>query len=165
METKVLNIDTKGIEQKLTSLGAKKVFDNVRTITYFQNPKENQKPSLKLTEEEKLKLSYQNDQGDEEIKLFVSRKAECVALLGHLGYVPISEVKARRISYEWMGIDFDIGEFLQIPAFLEIDLGDSKFTLEDIFQKLDLEKNEKIQMSTPETFKKYKLDYFELFKI
>jgi adenylate cyclase class 2 len=108
-------------------------------------------------------LSSQAD--GKEIKLFVSRKEECISLLQTLGYIPVSEVKARRISLEWQGIDFDIDEFPQIPPFMEIDLGESKYTLQDILQKLYLEKNEIGEMSTPDVYKKYGIDYFNLFKI
>ena len=148
-ETKVLGVDAKTLTEKLDALGAKKVFDAIRTITYFQNPKDSKEPFLKLTEEgDKLKLSSQDFNTRAETKLFVSRKKECVELLKTLGYVPVSEVKARRISYEWEGIDCE-----------------SKYMLQEILQKLSLEKNETGEMSTPEIYKKYKLDYFVLFKL
>jgi adenylate cyclase class 2 len=162
-ETKVLNVDVRNLISKLIKLDAEMVFDNIRTITYFKNVKDDREPFLKLTEEEKLKLSSQMD--GKEVKLFVSRKEECVQLLHTLGYEPVTEAKARRISYEWEGIDFDIDEFPQIPAFLEIDLCESKYTLQDILKKLNLEKNERGEVSTPDIYKKYGLDYFGLFKL
>jgi adenylate cyclase class 2 len=166
METKVLDINTRELEEKLISLGAKKVFDNVRVITHFNNSQENREPFLKLTEEgEKLKLSSQNHQTRKETKLFVSRKVECIELLKTLGYAPVSEVKVRRISFEWEGIDFDIDEFPQIPAFLEIDLGDSRYSLDDILGKLNLKENERGEMSTIDIYNNYGLNYFDLFKL
>ncbi|MEK7066294.1 MAG: hypothetical protein AAB965_01830, partial [Patescibacteria group bacterium] len=124
MEIKILDIDTQAIEARLVSLNAKKTFQGLRTITYFKNDKDNMEPFLKLTEEnEKLKLTSQNRENREEIKLFVSRKEECMKLLASLGYFPLSEVKAKRTSYELGTIDFDIDEFAGIQAFLEVDMG------------------------------------------
>lgn len=166
MEIKVLDVDSNIIEEKIFSLGAKKVFDDTRVITYFSH-KDIKVPFLKLTEEgEKLKLSSQNNETHEEVKLFVSRKEECIKLLGTLGYFPVSEVKARRISYELGSIDFDIDKFPEIPAFLEIDLGESPdISLEQILTNLGIEQNKKGQMSTPDIVKLYGKDYFEFFKI
>jgi adenylate cyclase class 2 len=166
MEIKVLDIDIEAVETGLASLEAKKVFDSERTITYFKN-ESNVEPFLKLTEEgEKLKLSSQNPGTNQEIKLFVSRKEECIQLLASLGFTPISEVNAKRISYELGTIDFDIDEFPEVPAFLEIDLGDKpSLTLDELLSKLGLGGNQKGQMSTPEIVKHYGKDYFELYKL
>lgn len=167
MEIKILDVDAADLESKLESLGAKKVFDAIRTITYFKNERDTAPPFLKLTDEgEKLKLSSQNNQTHEEIKLFVSRKNECAALLATLGYLQISEVKAQRISYELGSIDFDIDLFPHIPAFLEIDLGETPaMTSEEVFSKLGLTQNKKGQFSTPEIFSEYGKNYFEEFKL
>lgn len=136
-------------------------------ITYFKNDRDQKDPFLKLTKEgEKLKLSAQNDVTSEEVKLFVSRKEECVGLLGYLGYKVISEVSARRISYELGTADFDIDMFPGIPVFLEVDTGtNSDFKIEEIITKLDLNTNKRGEMSTPEIFKLYGKDYFELYKV
>ncbi len=162
MEIKVLDVNTESLETKLVSLGAKKVFDDIRTITYFKNSKDTREPFLKLTEEgEKVKLSSQNDTSHEEVKFFVSRKDECIQLLATLGYTPISEVKAKRISYEFGSIDFDIDAFPGIPVFLEIDMGEnSTITSGELLSKLDLQNNKMGQYSTPQIFEMYGKDYF-----
>ncbi len=166
-EIKILDIDPVVVETTLIKLGATKVFDDVRTITYFKNDRDDKGPFLKLTKEsEKLKLSAQDDLTHEEIKLFVSRKEECVGLLGYLGYKVISEVVSRRISYELGTADFDIDAFPGIPVFLEVDMGtNSDLKIEEIMTKFDLVTNKSGQMSTPEIFKVYGKDYFELYKV
>jgi adenylate cyclase class 2 len=166
METKILDIDIQEVEKELLTLGAKKVFDDHRVITYFKN-QEGVEPFLKLTEEgEKLKLSSQNTTTHKEIKLFISRKDECIQLLATLGYRPISGVKARRISYELETIDFDIDQFPGIPAFLEIDLGDNpSMNLDEIVLRLNIKNNKKGQMSTPQIVGTYGKDYFEVYKL
>ncbi len=167
METKVLDINTEATEAGLVSLGAKKVFDGVRVVTYFKNDRDTGVPFLKLTEEgDKLKLSSQNTVSYEEVKLFVSRKEECVALLATLGYKPISEVRAKRISYELDAIDFDIDEFPGIPPFLEIDTGVPPALLQgELLCKLGLESNKKGEMFTPEIVSVYGKNYFDLYKL
>jgi len=167
MEIKILDIDLKDIGRKLLSLNAKKVFDEVRTISYFQNIQDNKEPFLKLTEEgDKLKLSSKVKELDTEIKLFVSRKAECLKLLSTLGYFPISKVEARRTSYELGSIDLDIDEFPGIPPFLEIDMGNNPpITQEKLIAQLGIEKNKRGDMSTPEIVNSYGKPYFEMYMI
>ncbi len=166
MEIKILDIDVEALEQKLLSIGAKKVFDDMRVITYFSNVHDTQEPFLKLTEEGKLKLSSQNDQTHEEVKLFVSRKEECVQLLATLDYLPVSEVRSRRISYELDGIDFDIDCFPGIPPFLEVDMGEnSNVSFEEMLATLEIKNNRQEQMSTPQIVALYGKSYFDLFRI
>jgi adenylate cyclase class 2 len=166
-EIKILDIDVALVESALIKLGATKVFDDIRVITYFKNNRDEKPPFLKLTKEgEKLKLSVQNDVTHEEVKLFVSRKEECVALLEQLGYMVISEAAARRVSYELGAADFDIDVFPGIPPFLEVDMGTtSDLKIEEVLTKLDLNANKSGQMSTPEIFNVYGKDYFELYKV
>jgi adenylate cyclase class 2 len=163
-EIKILNIDIETVCSKLIALGAKNVFDNARIITYFKNNRDVGQPFLKLTEEDKLKLTSQNGQTHKEIKLFVSRKEECVALLETLGYYPVSEVSARRISYELDGVDCDIDVFPEIPAFLEVDVDDTGIVLNDFLAKLGISENTRGVMSTPEIVQSYGKDYFEVYK-
>jgi adenylate cyclase class 2 len=165
-EIKILNIDVMQVQERLIEIGAKKVFDDIRVITYFKNKNDTGQPFLKLTQEEKLKLTSQNLVTHEEIKLFVSRKEECLTLLGTLGYSAVSEVRARRISYEINGIDCDIDIFPEVPPFMEVDMGSSTdFELKDFLLKLNCLENKKEHISTPDLFHAYGKDYFEIFKI
>ena len=139
MEIKILDIDPTTIQNKLEAMGAVKVFDGVRTITYFKNRNEDGPPRLKLTEEHKLKLSVRNSHTQEEVKLFVSRKEECLQLLAALEYDVVSEVKARRISYELNMIDLDVDQFPGIPAFIEVDMGkNTALSFDELINKLGL---------------------------
>ena len=163
-EIKILDVPVEEVESRLLSLGAVKVFDGNRTITYFKDANDSIEPFLKLTEEDKLKLTSQSKEG-KEIKLFVSRKEECVSLLKTLGYDSVSEVSARRVSFELNGIDCDIDVFPNIPPFMEIDMDESNENMEDFLSRLNLEKNTRGVMSTPDILKKYGFDYFEIYKI
>lgn len=168
-EIKVLNVDVSALVTILNELGAKEVFNDDRIITHFDSVDTrfaNQNASMKLTEEGTLKLSYTDivDGQKETIKLKVSRKQETVDMLGKLGLFPISEVIAHRISFEWNGIDFDVDKFPGVPAFLEIDLGDTGMVLEEILKTLSLETNEKGDMSTRDVCQRYGVDYFVAYK-
>lgn len=168
MEIKILDIDPKILSEKILALGGKKVFDADRTITYFKNPdKPNEVARFKLTEEGKLKFSAQQPgTGTEEIKVFVSRKKEFIDVLALMDYFPVTEVVARRMSFELETVDFDIDVFPGIPPFLELDVSaDSKHTRDEIIAKLGLQDNRVVEISTPEVFVLYNRDYFEEFAL
>jgi adenylate cyclase class IV len=168
-ETKVLGVDVESLSVRLFDLGAIQVFNDDRVITHFDSIEGSlaaKNSSIKLTEEGTLKLSYTDivNGQKETIKLKVSRKQEAVDMLAKLGFIPISEVTAHRTSFEWDGIDFDIDQFSGVPSFLEIDLGDSDKSLSEVIELLDLDGNEKGEMSTREVCAKYGVNYFEVYK-
>lgn len=168
MEIKILDIAPDKLSAKIIELGAKKVFDEDRTITYFQ-PKDisDAQTTFKLTEEGKLKFSAQETgTGREEIKVFISRKEEFIKILALMGYMPVTRVVARRISFELGTIDFDIDIFPGIPAFLELDVpADSPLSQAEIITQLELQNNQVVTISTPEVFSRYHKDYFQEFAL
>lgn len=171
VEYKVLNVDPKVVARAMEEIGAKQVYDDVRTITYFDHNDRSLKNAgegIKLTEEDKLKLEHTrkatNGQSDS-VKLFVSRKEEAVEFLRRLGLVPVTQVQARRISYELDKIDFDIDCFPGIPPFMEVDIADSKADLKELLGRLGLGDNEIIVATTPEIFARYGKDYFAVFAV
>lgn len=171
IEWKVLGVNVPDLCTILERMGALKVFDEERIVTSFDDSKHNLIKSskhLKVTEEEKVKISFSQPIGKnskEEVKFKTERKKEVFDFLKRLGYLPIARSKSKRISYEWNGIDFDIDTFPQIDPFLEIDLGDSNKTLDNILKKLELLHLDTVQMSTPEIYEFYGKDYFKIFAI
>lgn len=165
-EVKVLNISLKETCRLIDNLGANKVFDATRTIKHFDyNDKRlsKRKETLKLTEEGTHKVTW--EKGKEEIKFVINNPQAFIKWLAKIGMSQITLVKARRISYEWKGIDFDIDVFPHIPPFLEIDMGTSKSSLKDILKKLHLENNEVLEISTPGIYSRQHKDYFSLFRV
>ena len=165
-EVKVLDISIKETSALLGKLGAKKVFDSIRTVKhldYKDKRLSKHKEMLKLTEEGTHKVTW--EKGREEIKFNINNPKAFIMWMAKMGLRPITSVKARRVSYEWKGIDFDMDVFPNIPPFLEIDRGKSKVSLKEILKKLNLENNEVLEISTPDIYKKYHKDYFSLFKI
>src|SRR5512141_3114408 len=101
-EYKILDVDPSAVSDALNAIGAKQVYDGIRTITYLDHADSSLRKAhegIKLTEEGKLKLEHtrkaQNGQSDT-VKLFVSRKEEAIKFLERLGLKPITHVEARR---------------------------------------------------------------------
>lgn len=173
-EIKILDIDPKEIQSKLEEMGAKKVFDADRVFTTFDTPDRKytaQNTTIRLTEEDKLKLSIRTLKKDgkkDSVKVFTSRKQETVDFLDRLGLSSVAEVKSHRVSYE-LGegnvVDVDIDEFPGIPPFVEIDLEFLPMPLEEFLIKLGLAGREPMDITTEEIYSYYGKDYFELFKI
>jgi adenylate cyclase, class 2 len=171
VEYKVLDVNPAVIAGAMKAIGAKQVYDDVRTITYFDHPDSSFRKAgegIKLTEEGKLKLEHtrkgENGQSDT-VKLFVSRKEEAVEFLKRLDLIPVTQVQARRISYELNVIDLDVDCFPGIPPFMEVDMADADIELKELLGKLGLVENEVIVATTPEIFAHYSKDYFGEFAV
>ncbi len=89
-EIKILGVDVSDIQQKLETLGAKKISDGIRVITTFDTPERkftHEKKIIRITEEDKIKLSvnFPSSQVQKNsIKVFTSRKKETQDFLGQL---------------------------------------------------------------------------------
>ncbi len=165
VETKVLDVEVEPLIQRMRGIGALQVFDAERTITHLDDGTGRlRKKNLKLTEKDKLKLSIDTEEEHSTVKLFVSRKGECIDMFAALGIHPIAVSRARRTSFEWEGVDFDIDQFPGIPPFLEVDVAESAHTLEEVLTTLELVGKEHGMLSTPQIYERYGLDYFERFK-
>ncbi len=136
----------------------------IRTITHYDTldgrlAAENRR--CKITEEEFTKVSMSRlfpDGQQKELKTRVSNKDATVGILEQLGYFPIAEVKAERISFEFNDIDVDIDIFPHIPPFLEIDAPDDMVA--NVLSSLALEHLEQFIGGTPEIYSRYGLEYF-----
>lgn len=174
-EIKVLDVDVDSLIEKLNKLGAKEVYNNTRTIIaldtedkHFLNKEDK---LIRVTDEGSIKVTMHVNQSKpkekEAIKFKTSRLKETLDFFNELGITPISNVKAKRISYELGKIDFDIDKFPEIPAFLEIDteyIEEEGHTIEEILKNLGLESNKIVEMGTEDIHKIYGIDYFEAYK-
>lgn len=175
-EIKVLDVDIIKLVKKLEEIGAKKVYDAERTIITLDTKERkfiNEYDKLiRITDEGSVKVTMHVNQSNpeikEEIKFKVSRLKEPLDFFHELGLIPISQVKARRISYELGNIDFDIDMFPSIPAFLEIDiefLEDEGYKLDELLKNLGLENNKVVVMGSEDIHKLYGKEYFEEYKV
>lgn len=174
-EIKVLDVDIENLTKKLEEIGAKKVYDDVRTIIALDTEDRhflNQKDKLiRVTDEGSIKVTMHVHQSQPEIKEGIkfktSRLKETMDFFHEMGLDPISKVKAPRISYELGKIDFDIDSFPAISPFLEIDIehiNEEGYNVESLLKKLGLENNKVVVMGTEDIHKLYNVDYFEVYK-
>lgn len=174
-EIKVLNVDIESLTKKLDEIGAKKVYDDTRTIIALDTKdkmflKEKDK-LIRVTDEGSIKVTMHVHQSQPEIKAGIkfktSRLKETMDFFHEMGLDPISRVEVPRISYELGKIDFDIDSFPAIPPFLEIDIEhieEEGHTIESLLKELGLENNKVVVMGTEDMHKLYNLDYFEVYK-
>lgn len=174
-EIKILDVNIKELIKKLENIGAKKVYDDNRTIIALDTEDRkylNQYDKLiRVTDEGSIKVTMHVNQSKpdikEGIKFKTSRLKETMDFFEQMGLKPISKVSAHRLSYELGKIDFDIDEFPKIPPFLEIDieyLEEEGYSLDDLLKKLGLENNKMVVMGTEDIHKIYNIDYFEVYK-
>ena len=174
-EIKVLDVDVDSLTKRLEEIGAKKVYDDSRTIITLDTKNREflgQKDKLiRVTDEGSIKVTMHVNQSQPEtkaaIKFKTSRLKETLDFFHEMGLDPISKVNAPRISYELGAIDFDIDMFPAISPFLEIDiehLTDEGYTLESLLEKLGLEGNKIVVMGTEDIHKIYNIDYFQVYK-
>lgn len=175
-EIKVLDINVQELVKKLEKIGAKKVYDDDRTIIAIDTSERmflnKQDKLIRVTDEGSIKVTMHVNQSKPEIKEGIkfktSRLKETMDFFHELGLDPISKVKAKRISYELGKIDFDIDEFPVIPAFLEIDIEfieEEGYTLEQLLKELGLENNKTVVMGTEDIHNLYGKDYFGEYKV
>lgn len=173
-EIKVLDVDIDELTKRLDGMGAKKVYDDTRTILVVDTPDRyfltKKDKLIRITDEGNIKVTMHINQSNpelkSEIKFKTSRLKETLDFFHEMGLDPISEVKARRISYELGKIDFDIDCFPAIPPFLEIDIkhiDEEGYTVDVLLKSLGLENNKVVVMGTEDIHKLYNIDYFDIY--
>ncbi len=135
IEVKVLNVDKQKIEEILTQLGAKQIFDDEITTYFFDfedSSIANAKNVLRLRKEGKQSvltfkkiLSKQSAKVAEEYEVEVSNLPKMQRILELLGLSVTESIQKHRTSYELNDLRFDIDtlekEYAYIPTYLEIE--------------------------------------------
>lgn len=134
-EVKILEVNREKIEQTLTALGAKKVFDgDIQTLFLdFEDRRiVKAKDVLRLRkEEDKAELTYKKVRLTEAVKnaeeytVEVSNIETMRLILENLGLSVTEGMEKHRVSYVLNGARFDIdryfGSYAYIPEFMEIE--------------------------------------------
>ena len=135
IEIKILGIDRNAIEEKLISLGAKKIFDDEIYALYYDfsdHAIKRKGCTLRLRREgEKSVFTLKKDIESAEAKIReeheieVSDFTEMKYLMETLGLNAWLEVTKHRTSYEFRGVHFELDAYQDaysyIPLFLEIE--------------------------------------------
>ena len=126
-EARVLEINKEKLEQKLLSLGAKKIADfNYKRRVYDFTPKDNHKwirlrtdgTNTTLTIKEFVKDSID---GTKEMEIKVSDFEETNKMLNELGYTAHTYQENLRTRYLLDGVEIDIDTWPYIPTYVEIE--------------------------------------------
>lgn len=165
-ELKVLEIDVKKIEEKLITLGAEKLGDNLqRRYVYDFKPIVPHKWIRLRTNGKKTTLTIKEVKdnnsigGTYEKEIEVSDFNSAHEILAELGYTPKSYQENRRITYKYEDIEIDIDFWPMIPTYMEIE-GKSEIDVLNFFKKLDLENPKTTTYSVDLVYKEiYKIDY------
>jgi predicted adenylyl cyclase CyaB len=138
-EVKILEVDRKKIEQTLTGLGAKKVFDgDIQTLLFdFEDGRiVKAKDVLRLRkEQDKTEVTYkkvyatQTAKEAQEYTVEVSNVEIMKKILENLGLTVTESMEKHRVSYTLDHVRFDIdryfGSYGYIPEFMEIEAEDT----------------------------------------
>ena len=138
-EVKILEIDRKGVERRLASLGATKSFDGNIGSVFFDYPDNSIREGgnlLRLRHTDKkafltfkkfVEISSVKSMEEYEVEVCDFEKMRLI--LKSLGLLVTKELKKHRTSYALGGVHFDIdkysGEYSHIPEFMEIEAEDA----------------------------------------
>ena len=159
-EARVLEIDKEKLEERLITLGAKKVadFDYKRKVYNF-NPASRNKWIRLRTDGNKTTLtikeikSYEID-GTLENEIVVSDFEETDIMLNKLGYFSHTYQESKRTRYLLGEVEIDIDTWPYIPTYVEIE-GKSTDEVKDTLKKLELEGNIITSLDVQGVFKEY----------
>lgn len=165
-ELKVLEINIKEIEDKLISLGAIKLGDNLqRRYVYDFKPVIPHKWIRLRTNGIKTTLTIKEVKDNNSIggtlekEIEVSNFESTNEILAELGYTPKSYQENRRITYKYEDIEIDIDFWPMIPTYMEIE-GKSEKDVLNFFKKLELKDAKTTTYSVDLIYKEiYKIDY------
>jgi len=131
IEIKILEINVEEVEKKLKKMGAEKVFEGKVISIYFDfsdKSLEKKGKILRLRQkEDKVILTYKELISQDEAKIMDEYELEVddfssmKRIFEGIGFSPLYEFKKKRITYELNQIHFEIDEYPDVPAFLEIE--------------------------------------------
>lgn len=176
VEVKVRNIDKEEIIEKITELGATKVFAGKVIDFRFDTPDRDlsrQGKALRIRQKgshvylnlKGKKKSKDSIIGRDEIGVKISNFKVMQKILHELGYIKIFELIKYRTEYRFKDINFDIDEYVGLEPILEIE-SDSYEKVQNYMEKLNIHEDDigrvyireileaKKTMSTKEFFEK-----------
>ena len=163
-EVRALEIDKEKLEEKLESLGAKKIADfNYRRRVYNFNPATDGKWIRLRTDGNKTTLTIKEIKSKEidgtiENEIEVSDFDDTNIILNKLGYQSHTYQENKRTRWSLDGVEIDIDTWPYIPTYVEIE-GKSTKDVEDMIEKLNINKEKVTTVDVQDVFKQfYKID-------
>ena len=163
-EITALDVDVKKIEEKLLEIGAIKEGDFFQKRKLYNFHEEYRGRFIRLrTNGIKTTLTIKDKSAKKEIgsvkelEIEVSDFEKTDEILNMLGYEYSMYQENKRTIYKLGDIEFDIDKWPMIPTYLEIE-GKSKEQVEEVIEKLDIDKNKLSLDKVSEIYNKYGLD-------
>ena len=165
-EITVLDTDIKEIEKKLIEIGAVKEGDYFQKRKLYNFHEEYRGRFIRLrTNGTKTTLTIKDKSAKKEIgsvkelEIEVSDFEKTNQIMNMLGYEH-SMYQEKRTIYRLGDVEFDIDTWPMIPTYLEIE-GKSKEQVEEMIEKLSIDKKKLSLDKISEIYKKYGLDIHE----
>jgi adenylate cyclase class 2 len=174
IETKILAVDIKNIQSKMDELKAEKVLETRLTVDWF-GPK-GMKPEdhewylrVRTTSEGKSEMTLKNlptivgnTRHSKEISFTVSDGEKAKELLSTLGLENYAHQEKDRISWKYKDWSFDLDQYPNMPAYLEIE-GQSHEHVQEAIKLLELESYKSIGEGERVLInKEYGLNWFDM---
>lgn len=153
IETKVLEVDPIEIAQKIESIGAEKIKDDLLKVDWFSLPgiDKNAQPwylrirsyssgKVEITWKDEPKL-INNFRKGQEIEVLIDNHEKMKALFESIGLFCYAHQEKKRVSWRLGNVQFDLDTYPNMPSFLEIEVQDEK-DIDIMIKKLNLTKNE-----------------------
>ena len=153
IETKVLEVDSKELIEKLQSFGAEKIQEVTLTVDWFSTPgfdKDHQPWFLRVRSYStgKIEITWKgkhdmlkNVRRVQEVNLLVDDHDKTKSLFEAIGLICYAHQEKKRISWKLDNVQFDLDTYPKMPAYLEIEAGSEK-EIVDMIKKLDLTDHE-----------------------
>lgn len=166
-EITVLDIDIKEIEKKLIEIGAVKEGEYFQKRKLYNFHEEYRGRFIRLrTNGTKTTLTIKDKSAKKEIgnvkelEIEVSDFEKTNQIMNMLGYEHSMYQENKRTIYRLGNVEFDIDTWPMIPTYLEIE-GKSKEQVEEMIEKLGVDKKKLSLNKVSEIYKKYELDIHE----
>lgn len=166
-EITVLDTDIKEIEKKLIEIGAVKEGDYFQKRKLYNFHEEYRGRFIRLrTNGTKTTLTIKDKSAKKEIgsvkelEIEVSDFEKTNQIMNMLGYEHSMYQENKRTIYRLGDVEFDIDTWPMIPTYLEIE-GKSKEQVEEMIEKLSIDKKKLSLDKISEIYKKYGLDIHE----
>jgi adenylate cyclase, class 2 len=152
IETKVLDIDSTNLQQKLEEVGAQKIQDTTLVVDWYRikGTKEGEDPwylRIRSNSEGKHEVTWKaksNIQGvtskHKEINFLIEEPEKLADLFEELHLERYAHQEKKRISYTLKEWQFDIDQYPNMPAYAEVE-GSSEEHVKEALQLLGLQDN------------------------
>jgi adenylate cyclase, class 2 len=180
-EVKFLDIEPDILQEKLKTIGAKKIgdyFQRWKTYDYPDWRLDNVGAWLRLRDEGdgRVTLTYkqrqgmrshdglQNDQGMEEVETVVSDFSQTAEILEKIGLIVKHYAEKKRIHWEKDGVSFDFDLYPGLKPYLEIEAGSWEL-VEKAIEQLGLNAAEQKRFSASQVYALNGIDISKLSRI